>query len=93
METCPDHADMMVKVAVIEETVKNTETTIEKSIKAVADHIKSGQAWRIGILGVAGMVIVQSLILASMWGRLCRTVEVNNERIVVLENLHPRSTK
>jgi hypothetical protein len=84
---------MMVKVAVIETSVKNTEKTIKSSILAVANHIKSGQAWRIGIVGVAGMVIIQSLILASMWGRLCRTVEVNSERIVVLEALHPRSPK
>lgn len=93
METCADHADMMVKVAVIETSVKNTEKTITQSLKSVADHIQSGQAWRVGIVGVACMVIIQSLILASMWGRLCRTVEVNSDRIVVLEELHPRSTK
>jgi hypothetical protein len=91
MDTCPQHEQLFSDTQVIKEKVLNLDKRINGSIDAIERHIRDGHAWRAGIIGVAVMMIIQSLILASMWGRICRTVEVNSERINELEILFPRT--
>ena len=86
---CNKEAD----IEVIKTTVINLDKRINGSIDDIEKHISSGKGWRVGIVGVAVMIIIQTITLASMWGRLCRTVEVNTVRIFDLEVLHPRTVK
>lgn len=91
MDTCAQHEQLFSDTQVIKERVINLDKRINGSIDAIEKHISTGVAWRMGIIGVAAMMIIQSLILASMWGRICRTVEINSGRIGELEALFPRT--
>jgi hypothetical protein len=90
---CPEHDDLLVTITRIDTTLLNVDKRINGSIDDIKKHIEHGQAWRMGIIGVAAMVIIQTLVLSSMWGKLVRTVEVNTGRIDGLEDLHPRVAK
>lgn len=90
MDYCQDHIEIVKGIEVIKERVITIDKRINGSIDDIQKHIEHGQGWRAGIIGVALMVIIQTLILASMWGRLCKTVEVNSERVKAIEDLHPR---
>jgi hypothetical protein len=89
-EFCKDHINLMSGVVRIEEKVVAIDKRINGSIDDIHDHIKAGIAYRIGIISVAAMLVIQTITLAFMWGQLCRTVEVNSGRIAAIENLHPR---
>lgn len=91
MEQCEEHTELVSNIAVIKNTVINLDKRINGSIDAIEKHIQRGVAYRIGIISVGAMFILQTLILASMWGRLCKTVEVDTKRIDILEEIHPRN--
>lgn len=88
MDFCPEHPSMCEK---LEKTYVNTEVTkvkveaidkrINGSIDDIHDHIKSGQGWRMGIMGLAGMLLIQILVFASMWGKLTNIVETNTRQV------------
>ena len=88
---CNGHIELVENVAVIKTTIENVDKRINGSIDDIHDHIKSGVAWRLSIIGVAGMLILQIIVLSSMWGRLCTIVEINTKRITTLEDMFPRA--
>jgi hypothetical protein len=90
-EFCKDHITLVADIAVIKTTTEAIDKRINGSIDDIHDHIKAGSNWRLGIVGVGVMVIIQTLALSFMWGQLCRTVEINSGRITAMEDLHPRT--
>jgi hypothetical protein len=78
----------------IETTTSRLEVKIDENAKgayaSIDKHITEGRWWRAGIVSVAVMLVIQACILASMWGNLMKTVEINTIRINKIEDLHPR---
>jgi len=90
MTYCVDHVKLVEDVAIIKTTALALDKRINGSIDEIQKHIEHGTAWRVAIIGVFAMMMIQILILSSMWGRLCKTVEVNTVRLNDLEEIHPR---
>ena len=83
-----DVGDIKTDVAVTAVTIKNLSERINGSMASIEKHVNEGNAWRMGMIGLCGMIIIQTIILASMWGRLNRTVEINTRRLDIIEEEH-----
>jgi hypothetical protein len=88
MEHCDSHEQLIVDIATIKERTIAIDDRINGSIDDIKKHIEHGQAWRIGICGVAVGLVLQTVALAFMWGRLVNTVEFNTRRLNIIEDLH-----
>jgi hypothetical protein len=104
MERCDDHDKLIKKIDAgyeaihrIDKTTTELSTRINGSIHDIEHHIASGQAWRIAIvcsaLGWIISLLIQLSAFSYMWGRLTQVVEINTNRITIMENLHPRGEK
>ena len=85
MEYCPEHHEIRDLLHKIDKTTGELSIRINGSVDNISKHIEHGQAWRIAIASVAIGVIIESLILASMWGQLVNIVETNTGRLVIIE--------
>ena len=97
MERCPEHDKLETKIDRIESAVHKIDKTasaidvrVNGSIDDISKHIEHGTAWRISIVGIAGLIVLQIIGFVFMWGQLCKVVETNTARIEGMEELHPR---
>jgi hypothetical protein len=77
-----------IAIARVEEKVVAIDKRINGSIDDIKKHIEHGQAWRIAIVGVSVGLVLQTIALAFMWGKLVNTVEFNTRRLNIIEDLH-----
>ena len=87
---CEDHIGMSKSVAVIEKTLIDLDKRINGSLKSIEKHMDDGIRWRIAIMGVAAILVVQFVGFIIFFSRVATRVEINTERVFQLECLHPR---
>ena len=85
-----DYPDLLTRLARIEEKIIAVDKRINGSIEEIEKHIEHGQAWRLAIIGVAGLLIFQSLVFASMWGKLCSAVDRNSSLLDKIIEIRPK---
>lgn len=78
-EYCKDHLEMYGTICRIDETTQSLDKRINGSIDDIRKHIEHGQAWRVGIIGVGAMLVVQIIAFAYMQGQL-------NQKIIHIES-------
>lgn len=71
----------------IEGTVVALDTRINGSIDMFYDHIKQGKGWRSIIAGIVIALIMQFVGFAFVFGRMDKTLEVNER---VLQRILPK---
>ena len=76
---CKDHTKMYGTLCRIDETTQNLDRRINGSIDDIKKHIEHGHSWRIGIIGVAFLLILQIISFAYVYGQL-------NQKVVHLTN-------
>ena len=86
MEYCQDHIQIKSDIEVIKTTVVNLDKRINGSIDDIQKHISAGQNWRIGIIGVAVMLILQIISFAYLFGHLASVVDDNTKEIAMLRS-------
>lgn len=85
-----DYPDLLTRLARIEEKIIAVDKRINGSIEEIEKHIEHGRSWRVAIIGVAGMVIIQSFLFASMWGKLCNMVDRNSSLLDKIIEIRPK---
>jgi len=85
--------DLSVNMSAMNEKMSFLDRRINGSIDNIEKHIEHGRSWRISIIGVALMLILQILSFTYIYGQLNAQVRVNNTRLETLEEIHPRVVK
>ena len=73
--------EMAEDIAETKESVKSLDRRINGSMDKIADHIAQGFYWRLAIGGVIGSFVIQVIIVASIWGSISKTVEINERML------------
>ena len=72
--TCEQHEKLFGLVSRIDERTFAIDKRINGSIEDIERHIARGTSWRVGIVGVAAILLIQILSFAYMYGKLCEKV-------------------
>ena len=69
---------MAEDIAVIRNTLTAVDRRINGSIDDIKEHIEHGSKWRMAIIGVAGMVILNIILFSYGYGNIEGTVKRNS---------------
>ncbi len=82
--------EIVERLARIEERLIAVDRRVNGSLDAVAKHIDQGTKWRLAIviafIGLTGVFVSG----VSSWGKAEKQIEINTERLAVIEASHRR---
>jgi hypothetical protein len=91
MQDTLDHLNLLPECKIMFKQLEDKIDTLISDVKTTTDKNDAHGHWLIGIMCTIILVImVQIGTFLFMWGQLTKTVEINSNRILSIEELHPR---
>ena len=88
MSTCSEHIQLIkeidkgnANIDVIKEKIIGVDARINGSIDDIKKHIEHGQAWRMSIVGVFIVIIIQIGTFVYLWGGVTEIVKKNTDHL------------
>lgn len=82
---CASHIEIVKSVAVIETSIANMESKISATLGSIDKHVSQGNQWRLAIVGVAAMVILQFIGFLNYNSKMSKQIEINTKRLDIIE--------